>query len=132
MEMRLVYRVGKTRIVEARFRGMRVYGIQELRDWVKLLISSRKRYAALRRGDFTHLLSDDRRRCYAFSRRLGNENIVVVMNASSTKRNLRVPLDHTQPSEGRILHNLLGKGEYSISGKHISLSLPPKSGVWLV
>lgn len=103
-----------------------------LRDWVKRLISIRKHYAALRRGEFSHLMSDDRRRSYAFSRHLGDENILVVVNASTMKRNLTLHLSETKFIEGQVLHNLLGDGEYRVDGGQIALSLPPKSGVMLI
>jgi glycosidase len=105
---------------------------RDIREWVKRLISIRKRYTALRRGDFTHLLSDDRRRSYAFSRTLGDEKILTVINASSARRNLRVPVDRLKFAEGQVLRDLLGNGEYLVSGGNLLMNLPPKSGVWLV
>jgi glycosidase len=105
---------------------------QELLSWVKGLISLRKRHAALRRGNFTHVLSDDRRRAYAFSRQLGDESVLVVINASSTKRNLRLPVSGLNYVEGQILRDLLSKSEYLVSGGNVSVSLPPRSGIWLV
>ncbi len=105
---------------------------QELRSWVKGLISLRKRHAALRRGNFTHVLSDDRRRAYAFSRQLGDESVLVVINASPIKRNLRLPVSGLNYVEGQILRDLLSKREYLVSAGNVSVSLPPRSGIWLV
>jgi glycosidase len=61
----------------------------ELREWVSSLVSLRKRLVPMRRGDYRRVLADDRRKVYAFSRRLGDEKILVVMNASATTRHLR-------------------------------------------
>jgi glycosidase len=105
---------------------------QDLRTYIKNLISIRKRYAVLRQGSFTHLLSDDRRRSYAFARQLGDENILVAINASSVKHNLRLPVGSMSFMEGQILRDLLSSSEYRVSGENISISLPPRSGVWLV
>jgi glycosidase len=101
----------------------------ELREWVCALILTRKRLAAMRRGDYRCLFTDDRRRCYAFARRLGDEKILVVMNASPTIRHLRIPVDGLSWQDGMILHNQLGREEYIVSGNNVVITLPPWSGV---
>jgi len=104
---------------------------QDLRDWVKSLISLRKSHPCLRRGDYLHLLTDDRRHCYAFARILGDDKILVLLNASSSRRNLVLPVSILGWNVGRIVNNLLGKDEYLVHDDGITLSLPPWSGVWL-
>ncbi len=102
---------------------------QELHAWVKTLISLRKRLPVLRRGDYHPLLADNRRRCFAFARLLGDEAAVLAVNASPAHRHLRLPVSSLGWQDGRILHNLLGKEEWLVSGEDIVLELPPLSGV---
>jgi glycosidase len=102
-----------------------------LREWICALISNRKRLVAMRRGDFRCLLTDDRRSCYAFARTLGDEKVLVVMNASPTPRHLRIPVEGLGWQDGMILRNLLGREEYIISGKSVLITLSPWSGVWV-
>lgn len=102
---------------------------QELHSWVKALISVRKRYPALRRGEYTRVLTDDRKSCYAFARILGDEKILVVMNAGPTRRHMRISVGELGWLDGRILRNVLGEGEYLVSGDSVLIRLQPWSGV---
>jgi len=103
----------------------------DLHNWVKTLISLRKRLPAMRRGDYRRIFADGRRRCYAFARILGDEKVLVVMNASSARRHIRMQVGSLGWEDGRILHNLLGEGEYLVSGDTVLITLPPWSGVWV-
>ncbi|NOY98660.1 MAG: DUF3459 domain-containing protein [Chloroflexi bacterium] len=103
----------------------------DLHPWVQQLIALRKRIPALRRGDYTHLLAvDDKRGLYAFTRTLGEEKIVVVMNASEKEQPVRVPVD-TLWQDGTEIRGLLKHRKYGVKQGHITLTLPPWSGVWL-
>jgi cyclomaltodextrinase len=104
---------------------------EELHAWVRTLASLRKRWKVLRRGDYQRLFVDDRRGIYAFTRSLGSETILIVMNASPSRRYLRLPITRLKWNDGRILHNLLGKEEYLVSGDTLLLSLSPWVGVWI-
>lgn len=53
---------------------------KELFDWYKKFISLRKQYIALRLGDFSTLAINDAQKLYAFSRKYGNEEVLVVVN----------------------------------------------------
>lgn len=103
----------------------------ELRAWVQTLISWRKRCPVLRRGDYLRVHLDDRRKIYAFARTLGTDKVLIVLNASPVRRQLRVPVGEIGWSDGRILRNLLGREEYFVSRDNLSLSLPPWGGVWI-
>jgi cyclomaltodextrinase len=103
----------------------------ELRAFVQQLISLRRRIPAIRRGDFRRLLADDARACYAFSRGLGDEKVVVVLNASPTRRVLRLQVSDLGWKDGLTVHNLVGEGNYIVSGDTLSISLSPISGVWI-
>jgi len=104
---------------------------EELQGWVKTLISLRKRNPTLRHGDYQRLLTDDRRHCYAFSRTLADEVVVVVINASAAHRHFDLSIDSLGWKENQKLHNLLGWEEYSVSNNSLLVSLPPWSAIWL-
>src|SRR3990172_8328601 len=104
----------------------------ELRAWVKLLVSTRKRIPALRRWDYQHLLVDNRRRCFAFARTLGDSAVMVVMNMSATRRHVRIQVSELGWEDGRILRNILEREEFIVSGDSVTITLPPWSGKWLM
>ena len=103
----------------------------ELRAWVKMLIAIRRRNLSLREGEFIHIMTDDRRRIFGFARTLEAEKILVAINASSSRRILHLPIQQLEWEEGRILHNMLGSEEYLVCREHVTITLPPWSGVWL-
>lgn len=103
----------------------------EIRNWVKKMISLRKQYVALRRGNFTRILADDGRTSIAFIRALGDQSILVVVNNSSTRRQISLKITGQGWQDGHILHNLLGNEEYIISGDTLHTSVPPFTGMWL-
>lgn len=103
----------------------------DLRQWVKKLVQLRKTRPGLRRGDFQQVWLNDMRGCYAFGRSLGEEKILVVMNVSPTRRNLRLPVTALGWLDGRIIHSLVEPGDYIVSGDVLPVSLPPWSGLIL-
>jgi cyclomaltodextrinase len=63
----------------------------ELLEHYRALIHIRNSHPALQTGTFTTLLTDDERRVYAFERRLGDERIVVILNAGDTEARVTLP-----------------------------------------
>ncbi len=104
---------------------------EELSAWVKNLVHTRKKIPALRRGNFIRIFSDDRRRCFAFARKLGEQTVVMAMNASPTPRYLRIPVSELGWNDGLIVHDLLGYGEYLVSGNDLSVRLPAWGSAWI-
>ncbi|HEX9012731.1 MAG TPA: alpha-glucosidase C-terminal domain-containing protein, partial [Anaerolineaceae bacterium] len=102
-----------------------------LYEYMQMLISLLKKLPALRRGNYMRVFVDDNRGCYAFGRTLGDEKILVVLNASGTRRSLRLPVAALGWGDGHIVENLLGSGEYYVNGTTLSLAVDPWSGVWL-
>ncbi|MEL6905123.1 MAG: alpha-amylase family glycosyl hydrolase [Planctomycetota bacterium] len=90
-----------------------VYFLDEHFEHYRAIVALRRTYAALRRGSFRTLECDDEGRVYAFERVLGDERVVVALNAG----------DEAAPfSPGAGLHAVLGEGDGPI---------PPRSGrVW--
>lgn len=103
----------------------------DLRQFVQRLIHLRNSLAVLRRGNFTRVSGDDSRNCVAFARTLGQEKILVAINASGMRRSIRLPVGELGLEDGLILHNLIGEGEYIVSGVDLSLTLPAWSGLLL-
>ncbi len=103
----------------------------DLRTWMQTLIHLRKNLPVLRRGDFQRLLVDDVRGVYAFSRGLEDEKVVVVMNTSTTRRNLHIPVKTLGWKDGQIVHNLLDEGEFIVSGDDLTAVVNPWSGMWI-
>jgi cyclomaltodextrinase / maltogenic alpha-amylase / neopullulanase len=55
----------------------------DLFNWYKKFIAVRKQYASIRHGNYTTLLTDDAQKLYAFSRKHGNEEVIVIVNRGS-------------------------------------------------
>ncbi|KAA3439791.1 glycoside hydrolase family 13 protein [Rufibacter hautae] len=53
---------------------------QDLFNWYKKFIGLRNQYKSIKTGNYSTLAVDDAQKLYAFSRKLGNEEVVVVVN----------------------------------------------------
>lgn len=102
---------------------------QELRAWVKTLIAVRKQIPALRRGDFQRLVAEDG--LYAFVRKLGEEKVLVALNASGRVHQVEVACSSLGWNDGRELHHLFNREKITVTKGHLKLSLEPWSGVWI-
>jgi cyclomaltodextrinase len=122
---------GKDPECRAAFPWNREVWLSDLRTWIQNLISIRKQRAVLRRGNYQRVFVDDHRGCYAFARTLGDESILVVLNASPIQRHLRIPIGDLHWADGLILRNLLGRNEYIVAGDMVLVSLPPWTGAWV-
>ena len=65
---------------------------REVYDFYRSAIALRKKQAALRRGDFRVAGIFDDEQVFAFQRRLGMENLLVVLNRSEQPREVRIAL----------------------------------------
>jgi cyclomaltodextrinase len=101
----------------------------DLYTWVKSLIALRKRTPCLRRGNYVHLLADDR--LFAFARTLGEEKVLVALNANARATQIEIPCSIAGCKEGQFFQDLINRGNYSVRGGKISLSLPPWGGILL-
>jgi len=101
----------------------------DLRNTLKKLIMLRKTNPALRQGSFHRMYASEG--VYAFGRKLGDETLVVVINASNQARNLDVPGDGLGWSDGPLT-TVFGEAKASVSrGQIKGLKLEPRSGVVL-
>jgi cyclomaltodextrinase len=55
---------------------------QDLFDWYKKFIGFRQQYKSIRLGSYNTLVTDDEKRLYAFTRKLANEEVIVIINRS--------------------------------------------------
>jgi cyclomaltodextrinase len=55
----------------------------DLFNWYKKFIGLRNQYAAIKWGDYTTLAIDDAKKLYAFRRKYGKEEVVVIVNRGS-------------------------------------------------
>jgi glycosidase len=101
----------------------------DLREWVKTLISLRKRIPSLRRGDFRGLLAEDD--LYIFSRNLGEDKVLVVLNTSSRARQIEVSCAPLGWHEGHEVKSLISGEKYTVGNDQIVLILAPWSGTWI-
>ena len=104
---------------------------QDLRAYVKQCIALRGAHPALRRGDYARLYANND--IYAFGRRLGDETLIIVLNASQAPFALDIPLKGYLPTDTR-LREVWTQAEASVVGERLHGStLAPRSGtVFLV
>lgn len=103
----------------------------ELRDYVKKLTAARKRLAALRRGDLARVYLSEENSAYAYARLLGEETVLVAVNASGETRHLGVPVKDLGWEDGRVVADALNPARYGVRDGVVELTLGPWSGVIL-
>jgi glycosidase len=104
---------------------------RELRANIQRLINIRKNSAALRRGDFRALLVDEKRVAYAFARKSGESSLMVILNASATRRQFRISVEELGWNDGRILQDLLSRKEFIVSGSEVNITVEPWEAMWV-
>jgi cyclomaltodextrinase / maltogenic alpha-amylase / neopullulanase len=104
---------------------------QDLRIYLQKLINFRKKKSVLRRGSFQEVLVDSKRNIYAFARKLGYESLLTILNASGTRRNLKISVADLLWADGRIIRDLLSDQEFIVSGTDVNISVEPWSVLWI-
>jgi len=64
---------------------------KDLFDWYKKFIGLRQQYRSIKLGSYNTLAIDDEKKLYAFTRKLGKEEVIVIINRSNK------PLSFTNP-----------------------------------
>ena len=103
----------------------------DLQPWVRSLVAARKSRSSLRRGDFIRILADDETNVYAFSRTLGEEKTLVVLNFSDKSQDIQVPVGGLNWHDGMSLRSILDQRPFSVQEGKLAITLSPWSGVWI-
>jgi cyclomaltodextrinase len=104
----------------------------DLRNLVKTLVRLRKKHSALRRGEFRKVKSFTNCACYAFLRKTKEDQVLVIMNASSKKQSINIITDEIGWEDGKLVKNLIfPTEEFTIANHSVDITLPPWGGIWL-
>ncbi len=85
----------------------------------------RKNEAALRRGTFEFILTNDEKNTLAYRRDYGQESIIVALNNSKHKQTV------TLNAGGKQWRELLSGEEHSSTSSNLEIGIAPRSGVVL-
>jgi neopullulanase len=102
----------------------------DLRDWFKRAIALRHRYPALRRGGYTTLLGQNS--VYALGRKLDDECLVVVINASYDPAEVSIAVNGYLQDDTTLTDVWNGNSRYVVSTGAITLQMPERSAAVLV
>jgi glycosidase len=98
---------------------------RELRAHYRKLIGLRRELPTLRRGSFETVLADDERQLYGFRRRMGEEEILVVLNNSGERQEASL-------EAGGVWEDRWNGGQVASSAGRLPLSVPPRGALILV
>jgi cyclomaltodextrinase len=105
---------------------------QDLRNFIKRLVSLRKQHMALRRGDYLRIEIDSNPTCYAFARTCSQDCVLVVMNVGRSQANLKINTQKLGWEDGQVVNNLITpEKELTIKDRSVEISLPAYEGIWL-
>lgn len=104
----------------------------ELRNFIRRLISIRKKRQVMRQGTYHEILVDAESNGYSFARILENESLLVILNTGDSHQNYQLPVAELDWKDGRIVQNEFSGDEFIVSGSKLNISLDPWQGFWLV
>ncbi len=102
-----------------------------LRELTRRCIDLRKRHPVLRRGSYHPLHANGEEGTFAFGRRLGEESVLVLLNASSSRRHIQLDVGKLGWRDGRVIKDLFEGKEYKVSAAELIVDLPSWSGTWM-
>lgn len=100
----------------------------EMRAFVKRLISLRRRFVSLRRGDFRNITIDDNQRVCAFGRVYQDEATLVLANDSDSVVQVSLDVSSLGWEGDRGVSDVLNESDRQIINGHIELKLDPYGG----
>ena len=104
----------------------------ELHNYVKKLISLRKKHDALRRGDFLPLISSLDPACYAFARTASEGTVLVVINPSTKELSTKINIKKLGWDAGKTVTDLMHpEGHFQVENQLLEIRLPAFGGTWL-
>jgi glycosidase len=102
----------------------------DLRDYVKKTIALRKKYAALRTGDFSVLYAEGK--AVAYYRNSGDEKLIVALNSASQAAHINVVTREVLPDGATLRIVFGGKGlHHTANGSLTQLEIPKREGIVL-
>ncbi len=96
---------------------------REILDCHKQLIALRHQYPALATGTYQIICAQGL--IYAFKRNLGEQELIIVVNAGTTSGTISLKENTLQPNSSKLLY---GNGELFGDDGYLSLTLSPRSG----
>jgi glycosidase len=103
----------------------------DLQLWVRELIAIRKSRVSLRRGEFSRIVLKEDKGCIAFTRTLGEEKTLVVINTSPEPQDIQLPVKTHNWQEGQTLRSLLDHRPLPVSKGKLPITMPPLSGMYI-
>jgi cyclomaltodextrinase / maltogenic alpha-amylase / neopullulanase len=103
----------------------------DLQSWVKELVTLRKLNTSLRRGDYSRVLLKEEKGIYAFTRTLGEEKTLVVMNVSDESQDVQIPVQSLNWQDGRTLRSLLDHRPFPVIKGKLPITLQPFGGMYI-
>jgi alpha-amylase len=98
----------------------------DLTAHIKKLTAIRKQHEPLRKGKQLEMWQDED--LYAYSRQSGKDEVIVALNVSDHQQSRKVPLRaESQLPSGTQLTDLLSGKTVTVEGRHLSITLPPRS-----
>lgn len=105
---------------------------QNLRNFIKSLVSLRKQHAALRRGEYLRVDLEANTACCAFARTIPEESVLVIMNASPSDIALKVDVSKPGWEDGRVVKSLLNPEiKFKVTNRSVEIKLFAWEGIWL-
>lgn len=104
---------------------------QDLLSLYRQLISLRHQLPPLRRGFFQPLLTDDTAEVYAYARRLGDDKVIVVLNASDLPQTVILASEELELTEGEIWQEGLSGRSFEVEKGQLIIPLEANSGAIL-
>jgi glycosidase len=103
----------------------------DLRDWIKQLIQLRKESEPMRRGAFEPIPMQEQKDVLLFKRTFQEQAMLVALNYSNEKRQVKLTLNELGHSPGVILRNVLDGEDFLLAESGLEISLPVFGAAWL-
>jgi len=104
----------------------------EQRDFVRKLIALRRAHPELQRGAFLPILARDAQEVLAFARVLEDQAALIVLNCAAESQTIDIQVQGLGWKDGWQIQDALYRKEWVVAGGHLSMRLPPRSGVILL
>jgi cyclomaltodextrinase len=101
----------------------------DLQPWVRELIAIRKNRTSLRRGEYSRVLVSEEKGIYAFTRTLGEEKTMAIMNVSHEKQDLQIPVKSLNWQDGNTVRSLLDHRPFTVTKGKLLVTLQPFTGM---